>query len=132
MSFNYDLSTNVGKVRLNIGDTSNSPTTAIFTDEEISSVLTQVSNDINFASGRLLLIIANSKARLAKRKSAGKYSEDTTSIASELREQAKAWFEMANEPYDATAEQTFGSLTDPFEGSEEKQFIERENLRGDI
>lgn len=130
MSFTYDTTTSVGKVRLNIGDTSNSPTTALFTDEEINSILTQVDGDISAATGRLLMIIANSQAKLAKAIKAGNYSEDRKSVAAELRAQAKEWLEMGNVPYDTIAEQTFGPLDNPFEGKEEQEFIERENLRG--
>lgn len=128
MSFSYNLNTNVGMVRLNIGDTSNSPA-AIFSDEEITSILSQSDNDPNAATGRALIIIANTRARLATYKSAKNYSEDLRSIAKELRDQAKMWLEMANVPYDAVAEQTFGPVDRPFDGPGEKQYLDREDLR---
>ena len=130
MSFSYDTSTNVGKVRLWIQDTVSSG--AAFTDEEINVILSSNGNDIKLSAAQLLIILASSKAKLAKRKSAGKYSEDTSQIAKELREQAKAILEQGDEPAFEVAEQTFGPLQNPYEGKGEKEFIEREDLRDTI
>ena len=103
MSYTYDLSNNIGKVRLNIQDTDS--TNASFSDEEINAILSQVGSDIYRASSRLLLILAGNKAKLAIRRTAGDYSEDLTAMAKELREQAKLFLEMAGmEPAEATAE----------------------------
>jgi len=127
MTFTYDLGTNAGIVRLNIGDTdSNNP---VFTDAEITAILNSAENDTNQATGRALLIIANEKSRLAKIKKAGNYSEDTTKIADSLRKDAQMWFERGVIPYDDVMEQTFGPLVKPLEGPGEKEFIEREHLR---
>ena len=127
MSFTYSLSTDNGKVRLWIQDT-NSASYA-FSDEEIAVILSDNSNDIRQTAACMLFILASSKAKLAKLKSAGKYSEDSRSIAKELREQAQAILDGANEPYFDVAEQTFGSLTRPDEGSQEREYIERDDLR---
>lgn len=104
MSFTYDTTTNVGKVRNLIDDKTQA--TAIFTDEEITAILGMCDNEVMAASGVCLLGIAASKARLAKKKQAGNYSEDLTAIARECRETAKTFMEMAqNVPADAVIEQ---------------------------
>lgn len=130
MSFTYTLSTNIGKVRLWIGDTNSSA--AVMSDEEINSMLSQNSNDIRATAAACLYAIAASKARLAKMKRAGDYSEDTRTIAKELRDTAKDIIAGSIEPWDETAEQTFGPPDRPFDGEGEKEFIQRENLRNDI
>ena len=121
MTFTYDLSTNLGQVRLNIGDTDSA--NEVFSDAEITSILSSSSDDVNLATGRALLIIANQKSRLAKIKKAGNYSEDTTKIADSLRKDAQVWFDQASiVPWDEVMEQTFGNIG-------EEQFIAREYLR---
>lgn len=55
MTANYDLTTNVGKVRLIIGDTDVTPATdAVFTDEELTYFLTANSSNINLAAADAL------------------------------------------------------------------------------
>lgn len=130
MSFTYTIGTDVARVRLWVGDTVSSG--AIFTDEEINDMLTQSSGDVQQAAARLLIALASNRARLAKMKSAGKYSEDNRNIPKELREQAAAILKSSEEPWDATAEQTFGPVDKPWEGDGEKEFINRQNLRGQI
>jgi len=121
MTFTYDLSTNLGKVRLNIGDTDSA--NEVFSDAEITSILSSSADDVNLATGRALLIIAAQKSRLAKIKKAGNYSEDTTKIADNLRKDAQVWFDQAaTVPWDDVMEQTFGDIG-------EEQFIAREYLR---
>lgn len=123
MAFTYDesLSTNLSKVRFNIQDTVQA--SAAFTDGEVNGILSQVGNDVNRASARLLLILAANKAKLAVRRSAGDYSEDLTQIAKDLREQAKTFLEMAGmEPAEATAEL---QTTDPAY----REFMSSEALR---
>ena len=51
MTTTYDITTNVGKVRLKIGDTA---ATYVFTDEEIGVFLTDQSNNILMASADAL------------------------------------------------------------------------------
>ncbi len=65
-TYAYDLATDVGKVRLKIGDTDISPTTdAIFSDEEIEYFLNEGGN-IVLASALALETIAASSTRIAK------------------------------------------------------------------
>ena len=55
MTATYDLATNVGKVRLVIGDTDVTPATdAVFTDEELTYFLTENGNNINLAAADAL------------------------------------------------------------------------------
>lgn len=55
MAHTYDLATDIGKVRLLIGDTDISPTTdAQFSDEEIQVFLTMASNSILIAAAYAL------------------------------------------------------------------------------
>jgi len=104
MSFTYDLSTNIGKIRNMINDTVEA--SAQLTDEEINSFLAIFSSDLFQTAAQCLLKIAASKAILAKRKSAGNYSEDLSAISRECREVAKMFKDMAREiPAEATAEQ---------------------------
>jgi hypothetical protein len=102
-TFSYNVNTAIGKVRLLIGDTVVS--TALLVDEEISAILTLASNDTYAAAALCLMRIAANKGLLAKKKSAGNYSEDLTYIAKEMRESAKMYQEMSNGvPAEAQAE----------------------------
>lgn len=104
MSFTYDLTTSIGKVRNLIGDTTQ--TGAIFTDEEITSILSIQGSDVLNAAALALTRIAASKALLSKKKSAGNYSEDLTQIAKDCLAVAKEFRDMAlSTPADAVAEQ---------------------------
>ncbi len=104
MGWTYNLATNVGKVRNLIDDTATDDT-ALFTDEEITSILTLEGNDIYGSAAVCMIRIAASKALLAKLKQAGNYKEDLRSIAKECRETAKSYREVSkNEPADAQAE----------------------------
>jgi len=52
MTVTYDITTNVGKVRLKISDTDT--TDSVFTDEELTYFLTENSNSINLAAADAL------------------------------------------------------------------------------
>ena len=60
----YDISTNIGKVRLWIGDTDDNA--LVFSDDEISYFLTQGS-DVYASAALAILACINSKTMLAKR-----------------------------------------------------------------
>ena len=51
MTFSYDITTIVGKIRLVIGDTT---TPGVFSDEELTYFLTVNANDINLAAADVL------------------------------------------------------------------------------
>lgn len=88
MSFTYNISDNIGKVRSLIGDVVSA--SALLSDEEISAFLSMKSNDYFGAAALACRRIASSKALIAKRRTAGNFSEDTTGIY-------KAYLDMAKE-----------------------------------
>ena len=103
MSFSYDLSTNVGKVRNLIRDVVQS--TAILTDEEISANLTMKGNDIYATAALCCRSIATAKSLVAKMRKAGNYSEDSRSIYQAYLDLAKQYEEQAlSVPADGNAE----------------------------
>ena len=103
MSFTYDPTTNRGKVRNMIGDVTS--TNYIMEDADIDSFLVMTSNDLYKAAALCLYRIAASKALLAKKKSAGNYSEDLSAISGQCLAVAKIYEEMSqNVPAEAQAE----------------------------
>ena len=82
MSANYDLSTNVGKVRLIIGDTDVHPETdAVFTDEEIGYFLTVNSNNINLTAADVLEAWIAKYAANPTSEKIGDYSYSQSTVA---------------------------------------------------
>lgn len=100
MSFTYSLSTNTGKIRLAIGDTSSStgagvkPDGSNFSDEELAVFI-----DAAIAAGQtwrsavapVLHVLANQFAANARSLQFADYREDFTQTAAALRAQAAAW-----------------------------------------
>lgn len=121
MSFSYDLSTSVGKVRLNVNDRT-SPAT--FSDEEIQSFLDQNGGDVNLATSMLFYTLAASSTGSGGSIRAGEYSEDLSNQAKQYLDMAKAFAEQA--------------VLAPAEGYEEnpstdigfREFLRKEVLRG--
>jgi len=108
--FTYDITTNLGKIRALIGDTD--VTSIILTDAKISAFLVMKSNDLYATAALALLAIAASKSLLAKKKTAGDYSEDLTAIAKECRATAAVYQEMSeNIPAEAQAESFFNDFS---------------------
>ncbi len=83
-SYTYNLSTAMGQVRLLIADT-DIPDGAIFSDEELTALLTMEGNVVKAGAARALEVLAANKARLAVRVQRGGVSEDLTQVAKELR-----------------------------------------------
>jgi len=103
MAFTYDPTTNLGKVRNMIGDVT--ATSYLLEDADINAFLSMTSNDLYKAAALCLYRIAASKALLAKKKTAGNYSEDLSMIAREVREVAKIYETMSQSiPAEAQAE----------------------------
>ena len=101
----FDITTNIGKVRSNIGDTDLAR--PWFYDEEINEFLSRGGSDINLSTYYALNALANRAALAATRLSAagGSLVVDKTKLASELRAQAKVFYERAKAaPYTATQE----------------------------
>lgn len=91
--FTYDTSTNLGKVRELINDTDAAD--FVMTDAKLNTYLSMAGNGLYRAAAIALIAISASRSLLAKKKSAGDYSEDLTYIAKECRETAKMYNEMA-------------------------------------
>jgi len=72
MTVTYDITNNVGKVRLTTGD--KDIANPVFTDEEIGIFLTNQSSDVNLASADLLEAWAASYATSADSEKIGDYS----------------------------------------------------------
>jgi len=106
ITYNYDLDTNVGKVRLKIGDTDVDPTTdAVFSDQELEYFLTKNSDNINLASADALEAWAAKYAASADSEKIGDYAytqknvDKMLKLAKEFRETEAAtpaleWAEM--------------------------------------
>jgi len=91
MTATYDTATDIGKVRLHIGDTDVTPASdAIFTDEELQ-VFLDTEGSVQSAAAMALDAIASSSARLARLLRTMNWSEDTRGVAEELRKQAQAF-----------------------------------------
>lgn len=103
MSFTFDTTTNIGKVRTLINDKDS--TSFVLTDEEINVFLSLESNDIyNSAAAALEAIIIN-KQLLSKMIAAGDYKEDTRNVADKLGKTAERYRKAAiSRPADAFAE----------------------------
>lgn len=94
MTFSYDPTTTIGRVRLNCQDTAQA--TAIFTDEEISAFLVMNNNNVFRAAADALDIIASNQSYVLKRVSGDGCSIDGPAVAADLRAHARALREKAD------------------------------------
>lgn len=103
MSFTFNTSNNIGKVRAMVGDVTES--TSVLSDEQITVFLDIQSNDLFKSAAMALRAMSANKAILAKYRRAGNYTEDTRNIAKGLLDLAKDYEEQSNlVPADAQAE----------------------------
>ena len=79
MTATYDLTNNIGKVRLIVGDTD--ITNAIFTDAEISYFLTKNSDNVNLAAADVLEAWAAKYGAAPDNEKIGDYSYSQTAIS---------------------------------------------------
>lgn len=87
MPATYNLTTDVGRVRLLISDTD--PTTPIFDDDEISAFLAFEGDDVRLAAAQALDTIASNEALVVKKlRTADGLTTDGPAVAKELRERA--------------------------------------------
>lgn len=102
--FTYDISTPIGKVRFEIGDTDISKVSgqnrevwsAIFTDGEIQYAIDDSGQSIKYAAYRLVMAIANNRTMISRRQRAnGATDRDLSYTTKEIREQAKRLYEEA-------------------------------------
>lgn len=82
MSFTFDTTTNIGKVRTLINDTSAS--SFVLSDEEINVFLSLESNDIYRSAASALESIIINQQLLSKLIAAGDYKEDNRNVAEKL------------------------------------------------
>ena len=83
MTVTYDITTNVGKVRLKISDTDT--TDSVFTDEELTYFLTENSNSINLAAADALEAWAAKYVANADGEKIGDYSYTQKAVANLLK-----------------------------------------------
>jgi hypothetical protein len=87
MTVSYDLTTDVGKVRLNtFGDDTGNP---IFQDEELQAFIDQEVH-IKLACARVLMVVASRQAYILKVITNMGLSTNGAALAAEFRAQAKA------------------------------------------
>jgi hypothetical protein len=116
MTVTYDISDNVGKVRLKIGDTDT--TDYQFTDEEIEVFLSNNSDNINLASAEALEAWASAYATNADSEHIGDYSysqkivDRMLALAEKLREQE------SSSPYMTWGEMDLASIGETVEEDE--------------
>lgn len=101
MSFTFNLSDNIGKVRNLIGD--DVEASALLSDESISALLSMTGQDVFATAALCCRRIATNKALIAKRRTAGNFSEDTTGIYKAYLDMAKE-FEKASKDVPAEAQ----------------------------
>lgn len=123
MTFTFDTTGLVGKVRAITGDVNSS--SAVLTDEQINVFLGINSNDILLSAAMALRTMASSKALVAKYRSAGNYTEDTRNIAKDLLAVAEILEDRAiNTPADAQSEIIYTDF-------DYNQLIRNKTLRGE-
>jgi len=83
MTVTYDLTNNIGKVRLKIGDTDT--TDSVFTDEEITIFLTNNSNNVNLSSAEAMEAWAAKYATNADSEHIGDYSYTQKIVANMMK-----------------------------------------------
>jgi hypothetical protein len=115
MAFTYDISTDLGKVRLIIGDTDS--TAAQFQDEEISAFLLLNDSSLLLASADALDAMAAKIARGATITKLGDYQLDTTNAATQLQAAAE---KLRDREYNTPA---FGIVEDNVSGFNELEII---------
>lgn len=109
MAATYDLTTDIGKVRLLINDTDVS--NAHFTDEEITAFL-DINSSINIAAALALESWAASLTESAEKESIGDYSYSKKSASNKLMLAKQLRENEANEPNFDTAAFDFTDVDD--------------------
>jgi hypothetical protein len=95
MAKTYDITTPVGKVRLNCAE--KDVTTTLYDDSEIQMKIDEADGDINLASAYLWDVKASLAAGKAVKKSIGKLSVDKTGTAEYALKMANHFRKMAGE-----------------------------------
>ncbi len=121
-TYTYDTSTDIGQVRLYIGDTDIDPTTdAYFSDEEIQ-VFLDAEGSVLSAAALALEAMASSTARLAKLLKTINFTKDTRQAANDLRAQAQSLREKEGDD--------FGFAEQAVTGFNVRRILANKTLRG--
>jgi len=111
MAFTYDLTTDIGKVRLLIADADASDYT--FEDDEVAFAVSEEA-DLKCAAALLLESLAANRSRLAVRVSRGVRTEDLTQVSKELAARAKELREQSGAISDVPLEAVITPTVDAF------------------
>lgn len=93
-AYSYDVSTDIGKVRRDIGDTNVANGAAHFDNAEVQSFLTE-GGSVKAASGLALLAWAAELSRSDEVVDAGSWRGDTRDVCEKMRKLAKDYFDLA-------------------------------------
>ena len=88
MTFTYDITTSIGKVRLKVGKLETVLATALFSDEEITEKLSEFGGNIKLTAADCLDSTADYIVQKKKVTTIGKYSINGAAMAAELRKRA--------------------------------------------
>lgn len=122
MTWSYEIATDIGKVRLHVGDTDKSAAWT-FEDEELQVFLDET-GEVLLAAAAALDALAADQARLAMRVSIGDYSEDRGAAVKALHAQAEALRQQAAQTPASEIAETAWTPT------ARAQMIANERLRG--
>lgn len=121
MAFNYDITTDAGKVRALIGDTD--ITNPQFTDDEVAAFLLLNNGSLLLAAADALDAMAAKAARGASITKLGDYQLDTTDAATQLQSLAE---KLRDREYNTPA---FAVVEDNVSGFSELEIIRNYLLR---
>jgi hypothetical protein len=119
--YTYDISTDIGKVRLLTDDRDMSSVStalpleqrsAVFSDTEIQTFLTMSNNDVFRAAAKGLITIANNRSLLVQSRRVGKAELDYGGVRKDLLASAEALITQSiSQPADGYAEQVWDDYT---------------------
>lgn len=108
MSFTYDVTNDIGKVRLLVPD--REAAYANFTDEEIEALLGLNGQDVRYAAAECCDTIASNEAMILRVTSILDVSVDGTRVAAEMRARAATLRRIADELSAASDESDVASI----------------------
>lgn len=89
-TFTYDTSTDIGRIRRTLGKMERSASTAVYTDEEIQSYLTDEGSNWRLAAAAALEDLASDQTLILQVMSDAGYSVNGATMAADLRKRADA------------------------------------------
>lgn len=127
MTFTYDPTTDIGRVRRRVPDKVSA--TALFTDEEIQSILNDEGSNWKRAAAQCLETIASQQAYIQKVIRLLNLSTDGAKLAAEFRAQAKDLRQQAEDEENTSAD-IFDWAEQVFDVSTADERLVKEILRG--